>query len=296
MAVTLGHNQYGKAETRMVRVTRDGDRHELKDLNVGVTLSGDLADVHLTGDNANVVPTDTQKNTVYAFAKEAPVGEIEEFGLRLARHFVGDFEPISQARVYLEEYPWARIEVGGVPHDHAFVRASSERRTATVVARQGQAWVVSGLADLVVLKSTGSEFTGYIKDRYTTLTETTDRILATAVTARWRHGTLDVDWAKSFAETRRLLLEAFATTHSLSLQQSLYAMAESAISTRPEVVEVRMSMPNKHHFVVDLSPFGLANDNEVFHADDRPYGLIEAAVLDDGAPDPGPAWDPYPML
>ncbi|HEV2917932.1 MAG TPA: urate oxidase, partial [Actinomycetota bacterium] len=198
MAVTLGHNQYGKAETRMVRVTRDGDRHELKDLNVGVTLSGDLADVHLTGDNANVVPTDTQKNTVYAFAKEAPVGEIEEFGLRLARHFVDDFEPITQARVYLEEYPWARIEVGGVPHDHAFVRASSERRTATVVAREGQAWVVSGLADLVVLKSTGSEFTGYIKDRYTTLKETPDRILATAVTAQWRHGTLDVDWAKSF--------------------------------------------------------------------------------------------------
>jgi len=256
MAVTLGHNQYGKAETRMVRVTRDGDRHELKDLNVGVTLSGDLADVHLTGDNANVVPTDTQKNTVYAFAKEAPVGEIEEFGLRLARHFVDDFEPITQARVYLEEYPWARIEVGGVPHDHAFVRASSERRTATVVAREGQAWVVSGLADLVVLKSTGSEFTGYIKDRYTTLQETTDRILATAVTARWRHGTLDVDWAKSFAETRRLLLEAFATTHSLSLQQSLYAMASAAITSRPEVVEVRMSMPNKHHFVVDLSPFG----------------------------------------
>jgi urate oxidase len=196
----------------------------------------------------------------------------------------------------VEEYPWARIEVGGVPHDHAFVRASSEVRTATVVAREGQAWVVSGLADLVVLKSTGSEFTGYIKDRYTTLKETTDRILATAVTARWRHGTLDVDWAKSFAETRRLLLEAFATTHSLSLQQSLYAMAESAITSRPEVVEVRMSMPNKHHFVVDLSPFGLTNDNEVFHADDRPYGLIEAAIVEDGAPDAGPAWDPYPML
>jgi urate oxidase len=270
MAVTLGHNQYGKAETRVVRVTRDGDRHELKDLNVGVTLCGDMAAVHLTGDNSGVVPTDTQKNTVYAFAKEAPVGEIEEFGLRLARHFVDDFERISRARVHLEEYPWARIEVGGTPHDHAFVRASAERRTATVVAEAGRAWVVSGLADLVVLKSTGSEFTGYLKDRYTTLEETTDRILATAVTARWRHGTLDVDWAKSLADTRRLLLEAFATTHSLSLQQSLYAMASAAITTRPEVVEVRMSMPNKHHFVVDLSPFGLANDNEVFHADDRP--------------------------
>ena len=290
MAVALGQNQYGKAETRIVRVTRDGDRHELKDLNVGVTLSGDMADVHLTGDNANVVPTDTQKNTVYAFAKEAPVGEIEEFGLRLARHFVDDFETITRARVHLEEYPWARIEVGGTPHDHAFLRASAERRTATVVAEEGRAWVVSGLGDLVVLKSTGSEFTGYIKDRYTTLKETTDRILATAVTAQWRHGTLDVDWAKSFADTRQLMLEAFATTHSLSLQQSLYAMATAAITTRPEVVEVRMSMPNKHHFVVDLSPFGLDNPNEVFFAADRPYGLIEATVAREGIASPAAAW------
>ena len=296
MTNVLGSNQYGKAENRVVRIVRDTASHEIRDLNVSTSLRGDFADAHVTGDQSAVLPTDTQKNTVYAFAKEAPVGEIEDFGLRLARHFVDDFDTITQARVYVEEYPWARIEVGGVPHDHAFLRASSEVRTATVVAREGQAWVVSGLAGLVVLKSTGSEFTGYIKDRYTTLQETTDRILATAVTARWRHGTVDVDWAKSYAETRRLLLEAFATTHSLSLQQSLYAMAESAITSRPEVVEVRMSMPNKHHFVVDLSPFGLTNDNEVFHADDRPYGLIEAAIVEDGAPDAGPAWDPYPML
>jgi len=296
MAATLGSNQYGKAETRLVRLTKDGDLHQVKDLNVSVTLSGDLEDVHLTGDNANVVPTDTQKNTVYAFAKEAPVGEIEEFGLRLARHFVDDFEPIHRARVRIEEYPWARIEAGGAPHPHAFLRASDEKRTATVVYEQGQAWVVSGLADLVVLKSTGSEFTGYIADKYTTLKETRDRILATAVTACWRHGTVDVDWAKSFQETRRLLLETFAAKHSLSLQQTLYAMGEAVLADRPEVVEVRMSMPNKHHFVVDLSPFGLDNDNEVFHADDRPYGLIEAAVLRDDAPPAGPAWDPYPML
>jgi urate oxidase len=296
MAVRLGHNQYGKAETRLVRVTRDGDRHELRDLNVSVTLSGDLAATHLTGDNANVVPTDTQKNTVYAFAKEAPVGEVEEFGLRLARHFVDDFAPIGRARVHLEEEPWARIEVGGAAHPHAFVRAGGGRRTATVVAEPGRAWVVSGLTDLVVLKSTGSEFTGYHRDRYTTLPETRDRILATAVTARWRHRGLEVDWAGSHAEVRRLLLERFAATHSLSLQQTLYAMAAAAIEGRPEVVEVRLSMPNRHHFLVDLSPFGLANDNEVFHADDRPYGLIEAAGLADDAPDPGPAWDPYPML
>ena len=144
--------------------------------------------------------------------------------------------------------------------------------------------------------STGSEFTGFIADRYTTLEPTRERILATAVTARWRHAGAESDWGESFAATRALLLETFATTHSLSLQQTLHAMATAVLEARPEIVEVRMSMPNKHHFAVDLTPFGLDNPNEVFHADDRPYGLIEAAVHAAGAPPAGPAWDPYPLL
>jgi urate oxidase len=295
MAIILGDNQFGKAETRLVRVTRDGERHEIKDLNVSISLAGDLADVHLTGDNAHILPTDTQKNTIYAFAKEAPVGEIEEFGLRLARHFVDDFEPNRRARVHLEECGWARIPVDGAPHPHAFFRQGAEKRIATVTYADGQAWVVSGLTDLVVLKSSGSEFWGYIKDKYTTLEETRDRILATSVTARWRHAHGDVDWGASFAETRRLLLEAFARKHSLSLQQTLYTMGETVLESRSEIAEIRMAMPNKHHFAVDLSPFGLDNDDEVFHADDRPYGLIEGTVLRDDAPDPGLAWSLSPI-
>ena len=220
MAVELGANQYGKAEVRVVRVDRDEDRHSICDLNVGITLSGDMADVHLTGDNANVVPTDTQKNTVFAFAKDG-IGEIEEFGLRLARHFARSFAPISRARVHIEEFGWERLEAGGEPHPHAFRRAGGELRTATVVCDADGEWVVSGLSDLVVLKSTGSEFTGFIADRYTTLEPTRDRILATAVTARWRHAGAESDWGDSFASARGLLLETFATTHSLSLQQTL---------------------------------------------------------------------------
>ena len=296
MATSLGANQYGKAEVRVVRVHRDGDTHSLKDLNVSITLSGDLEAVHTTGENANVVPTDTQKNTVYAFAKDG-IGAIEAFALRLGRHFAARFASIGRARVHVEEYSWARLEVDGSPHPHAFRRAGNEVRTATAVCDAEGEWVLSGLADLVVLKSTGSEFTGFIEDAYTTLAPATDRILATAVSARWRHaGNATEDWDASFAASRELMLEAFARTHSLSLQQSLHAMATAAIDGRPEVVEVRMSMPNKHHFAVDLSPFGLENPNEVFHADDRPYGLIEAAVQADDAPAAGPAWDPYPLL
>src|SRR4051794_2609061 len=177
----LGINQYGKAETHLVRVHRDGERHSLRDLLVSVALAGEMEAVHLSGDNAAVLPTDTQKNTVYAFAKEAPVGEIEAFALRLGRHFLGG--AIRRARVEVSEAPWTRID----GHAHAFVQAGGERRACAAIVDGDGAWVLSGLAGLVVLKSAGSEFWGFPRDRYTTLAETRDRVLATAVTARWRH-------------------------------------------------------------------------------------------------------------
>jgi urate oxidase len=296
MTVIVGANQYGKAEVRMVAVDRSAPAHTFIDLNVGITLSGDLDDVHITGDNVNVVPTDTQKNTVFAFAREAPVGEIEEFGLRLARHFVGNFAPITRARVHIESAQWERIKVDGVPHAHSFRQVGTELRTATVVCDQDGEWVVSGLENLIVLKTSGSEFVGYIEDKYTTLKPTEERILSTAVTARWRHSGTELDWGASFDAARTVMLERFAATHSRSLQQTLYAMAAGAIERAPSIVELRLSMPNRHHFVVDLEPFGLDNPNLIFRLEDRPYGLIEAQILAESAPSAGPAWDPYPLL
>jgi urate oxidase len=296
MAITFGDNQYGKAEVRLVRVTRDGDRHQIKDLNVSTSLRGDFADAHLAGDNAKVVATDTQKNTVYAFAQQYGVGEIEEFGLRLGRHFVDSSEWVTGAQVRIEEYGWDRITVDGADHGHAFSRVGGGTRTTVVTIDGSSAWVVTGLTDLVVLKSTGSEFWGFPRDRYTSLGETTDRILATAVTARWRYASVDasLDWGKAYAGVRRIMLESFAVKHSLALQQSLYYMGEQVLLAHPEVAEIRMSMPNKHHFLVDLSPFGLANENEVYYAADRPYGLIEGTVTRDDAPDAGRAWQAVP--
>jgi urate oxidase len=294
MAIVFGDNQYGKAEVRLVRVTRDGNRHQLKDLNVSTALRGDFAAAHLTGDNSHIIATDTQKNTVFAFAEQHGVGEIEDFALLLGRHFVDSHPWVTGARISVEEYGWDRISVDGVEHDHAFSRAGGGTRTTVVTVERDNAWVVSGLTDLVVLKSTGSEFTGFPRDRYTTLPEDRDRILATAVTARWRYAGQQSDWGKSYAEVRRVLLESFARKHSLALQQSLYFMGEQVLESHPEVVEIRMSMPNKHHFLVDLSPLGLDNDRAVYHAADRPYGLIEGTVLRDDAPDAGPAWHAVP--
>lgn len=285
----LGQNQYGKAENRVVRVTRNGTTHHIKDLNVSVSLSGDMHEVHYSGSNANVLPTDTTKNTVYAFAKEYGIDSAEQFGIRLARHFVTSQEPIHRARVRIEEYAWERIEHSG-KGAHSFVRTGQETRL-TQITYDGSSWeVVSGLRDLTVMNTTDSEFRGYVKDKYTTLPEAYDRVLATEVRGRWRFNWSrddqeTPDWETSYRETRRHLLQAFAETYSRSLQQTLYQMGARVIDHRGEIDEVRFSLPNKHHFLVDLEPFGLKNDTAdgaVYLAADRPYGLIEATVLRDG--------------
>jgi urate oxidase len=305
MGIVLGPNQYGKAEVRLVHVDRTTPRHAITDLTVTTQLRGDFAGAYLTGDNTNVLATDTQKNTVYAFAREHGVGEPETFALLLGRHFLGTSDAVRGARIAVDRHGWDRIPVPAADgstagHDHAFSRAGAERRTTVVTLDGDAAWVVSGLADVVVLKSTGSEFHGFPRDRYTTLAETDDRILATSVTARWRYapavaaGLDDLDFGGLFTGVRALLLETFAVTHSLALQQTLYAMGEQVLSRFPEVAEVRLSMPNKHHFPVDLEPFGLDNPNTVFHAADRPYGLIEGSAVRDDGPPPGHAWDSVP--
>jgi urate oxidase len=298
MAIVLGPNQYGKAGIRLLRVDRDTARHEIHDLTVSTALHGDFDDAHVVGDQAHVLPTDTQKNTVYAFAKEHGVGEPEEFALDLARHFADDVATVETARVDVEARSWARILVDGREHEHAFVRREQGTRTATaVVSGRGaeqRTWVVSGVTGLALLKSTGSEFAGFATDRYTTLAETHDRIMATSLTARWRHDGTHADWAASYAEISALLLAAFARLHSRAVQQSLWEMGKAVLQACPGIVEVRLSAPNNHHFLVDLTPFGLDNPGEVFYAADRPYGLIQASVLRDDAPDAGPVWAEAP--
>jgi urate oxidase len=252
--------------------------------------------VHLAGDNAAVLPTDSQKNTVHAFAREHGVGEIEDFALLLARHFVDAQQTVHRARVRIEEYSWQRLTVAGRPAPHSFARCGDGTRTCTVTYDGRHAWVVSGIGDLVLLSSTDSEFTGFLKDRYTTLPEATDRILCTAVQARWRHAAVEADaapstgWAKSYDAARTALTEAFADTYSRSLQQTLYAMGERLVGACDGVAEVRLSLPNRHHFLVDLGPFGLDNPGEVFHVADRPYGLIEGTVLAADATPAPEAW------
>jgi urate oxidase len=300
MSIVLGDNQYGKAENRVVRIYRDGPRHEIRDVNVSTSLRGDFSAAHLTGDQSQVLPTDTQKNTCFAYAKEKGIGQIEDYAIDLAQHFVEDIAPVEGARVEVEEYAWERVRIDGREHDHTWVRRGPEVRT-TVVTVDGagdaqRTWVVSGLKDLVLLKSTGSEFSGYLKDSYTTLAETHDRVMATSLTARWRYDGTEISWDSMYADVHRLLLSRFAEVHSLALQQTLWEMGKAVLEAHPQIAEIKLSAPNKHHFLVNLSPFGIDNTGEVFHAADRPYGLIQCTVTRDDATDSGLAWYTVPAF
>lgn len=280
MAVILGENRYGKSQVRLVTVRRHADHHELKDVTVAIALEGDFEAAYHDGDNAGVLPTDTMKNTVYAFAADHPVKEIEDFGLRLSGHFLDHAPGTTRVAIDLTEHLWERIEAGGTPHPHAFRRAGAERRTARVVRdREGaqDAQVVAGIEELVVLKTAKSAFAGFPRDRYTTLPETHDRIFATAVQASWRYRRPDLPFDKLWQEVRRHLLETFAGHDSLSVQHTLYAMGEAVLEI-PDIEEIHLVLPNKHHLPVDLTRFGLENRNEVFVATEEPYGRIEATV------------------
>lgn len=288
MPHTLGANQYGKAETRVVRIVRDTTRHEIRDLNVSTSLRGDFAAAHVDGDQAQVLPTDTQKNTAFAYAKLHGIDSPEDYGLALGRRLLEAAPAADQAQVRIEQYAWDRLG------DHSFQRRGGPVRTAVVTVGRDGAHVLSGVQELVLLNSTDSEFRGFLKDEFTTLPEADDRILATALVARWRHTSAEgVDWNASYAAALETLVRTFADTYSRALQETLYAMGNALLDAQDDLAEVRFSAPNKHHFLVDFSGFrvdGLTNDGEVFVAADRPYGLIEAEVVRDGAAPAPDAW------
>jgi len=266
----LSWNRYGKSRVRLVRVRRTRDPHELVDLTIDVQLEGAFDAVYVDGDNSPCIATDTMKNTVYALARRDPIDHVESFAKRLADHFIAE-PAVSAVRISAIEHRWDRLA------PHAFVQPGGEQWTAAVTRDGAGTVITAGLTNLVVLKTTDSAFSGFPRDEYTTLPETEDRILATAVTAAWTYRAGTTDFAAR-DRIRAALVETFAGHHSRSVQHTLYAMAEAALAACADVVSITLTMPNRHHLLVDLKPFGMDNPNEVFVATDQPFGLIEATI------------------
>jgi len=276
--IVLSQNNYGKSGVRLVKVTRHPDHHDLWDLNVDIALEGDFEAAHVRGDNTGLLATDTVRNTIYALAKDHPLDSIEEFGLALVAHFLPAGPTVRRVRAHIVEYPWDRIAANGQAHAHSFVRGAGER-TATVTGTAGDVRIAAGIANLLILKTTNSGWEGYLHEQYTTLPETNDRILATVATADWSYGdTAGVDFGRVWHGVRARILETFTDHYSPSMQHTLYRMGTAVLEAYPEVRKIHFSFPNKHHLRVDLSPFGLENNNEIFQATTEPYGLIEGTV------------------
>jgi urate oxidase len=275
----LAESAYGKSAIRLVKVARRGDRHDLKDLTVAIRFEGDYDTSYTDGDNTSVLPTDTMKNTVYALASTASADEPEAFGLALVRHFLQRNPRLRRVRVDITEHSWGRISIGDREHGQAFVRAGSDTRSATLQGELERVNVGAGIGDLVVMKSGRSAFAAFLRDEYTTLPDTTDRLLATSLTATWRYRDQDVEFGPTWRAVRRTLLEAFAEHDSKSVQHTLHAMGHAVLDSVDAVTAIRLVMPNKHHLPVDLARLGLQNRNEIFVPTDEPYGLIEATLV-----------------
>ena len=275
----LMQSSYGKERVRLVQVLRRSDHHSLRDLTVGVRLEGDYEESYLLGDNSGVLPTDTMRNTVYALAAREPVQEPEPFGRRLAAHFLERNEKAHGVTIELVDHLWSHLPNAGREHPHAFSLRGPETRTAVVSGGRSALTISAGLADLMILKSTHSAFSGFLADELTTLPETRDRLLATSLTATWEYRDVTVDFGPVWHAVKRTMLDTFAEHRSESVQHTLYAMGEAVLDAVDVVSSIRLVMPNRHHLPFDLARLGEENRNEIFVPTEEPYGLIAATLV-----------------
>jgi len=276
--IVLGPTSYGKASVRLAKVTRDGARHSLRELSVDVALEGDFADCYERGDNRAMPATDTMRNIVYVTAHEHPLDSPESYGLALAERLLATGPTVRRARVRIVEHGWARLDAGGRPHDHAFIREAGDG-VAIVVADGAGAEVSAGVENVLVLKTTASGWSDFHRDAFTTLPETDDRILATMLSAEWAYGPhAGLNFAGLWRDVRAQLLASFADHYSPSVQHTLFRMGRAVLERFPAVRRVRLTMPNKHHLLFNMAPFGRDNRNEIFHVTSEPFGLIEGVV------------------
>ncbi len=279
MSGSLAENTYGKSSVRVVKVKRDGPLHMLKEWKVEVLLSGDFETCFTVGDNSEILPTDTMKNTVYSRARESSAECIEDFAKELAEFFLTRNPQVERVNINIASVPWEHVLTHGKPHPSTFIRGTGESQTTAVTySRESGVSVSSGLDNLVLLKTAGSGFEGFIHDPLTTLPETADRLFGTAMRAQWKYRSTDVHFDQLRGKLRTQLIDAFAQHDSKSVQHTLYAMAQAALEAVPDIMDVELAMPNKHCLLIDLSRFGQTNPNQIFVPTDEPYGNIVARI------------------
>lgn len=275
----LGENRYGKSRVRLSRITRSADRHEFNEWSVSVLLHGDFETSFTDADNSKVLPTDTMKNTVYSIARDSRAATIEEFAMELGEYLLTHNPQVSRVSIEVEERCWQHLQLDGKPDPTTFKMGGPELHTTHVERERSGGWVVtSGVDGLTILKTAKSAFTGYVKDRLTTLKPATDRIFGTQATITWDYVSPHQNFAEMRAKIVAALLREFAAHNSMSVQHTLFDMGKSALAAAPEIARIHLTMPNLHHLLADLTPFGQDNPNHIFVPIDEPHGYIEATI------------------
>jgi urate oxidase len=275
---SITQHSYGKNQVHLTKVTRHNGQDSLTELTADVKLEGEFESAYMDGDNRLIVPTDTMKNTLYVLAQKNGVPNLESFGCTVVNHFLDCYQHVTRATIRLWQHLWTHIVVDGESHPHAFCGSGGECFTSVVSSDRAKLLITSGIDRLAVLKTRDSGFQNFLKDQYTTLEETEDRILATTITADWNYRGTHNDWPACRRRIRETLLEVFATHQSRSVQHTLYAMASAALDVCDGLQSITLRMPNQHRILVDLEPFGLVNDNEIFVPTAAPQGMIRATV------------------
>src|SRR5579864_14678 len=279
--IHLSENEYGQSGVRVLRVSRRDGHHEVKDMTLGVRFKGDFGSAHTAGENRRILPPDTMKNTIYVLAKQYPVEAVEEFALHIIEHFLTYNPQVSEVDVTAQERPWSRIPVAEKPHACAFVAGLGERRVTRIRATRQETVVQSGIEDLAVLRTAGAAFAGFLRDPYTTLEDSKDALLSTAISAKWTYAEPEASYSTVYHGVRRMLLETFATHDSHSLQHTLYAMGHAVLDNFDVIREIQLSLPENHYTIVDFKPFGMENNSEVFVPAEEPHGAAEATLRRD---------------
>jgi len=275
----LGVNRYGKSRVRLSRITRRGDRHEFQEWTVRVLLQGEFDTSFTEADNSKVLPTDTMKNTVYSIARDCKTETIEEYAMELGDYLLAQHGHILKVDVEVGERAWQHMQIDGAPENTTFKLGGPELQTVAANRARDGAWkLTSGIDGLTILKTTKSSFTGYLKDRLTTLKPATDRIFGTSATVTWEYGKIDVDFGNIRRQILAALQREFAAHNSMSVQHTLYDMGKAGLAVVPEIERITLTMPNLHHLLADLSPFGQDNPNHIFVPIDEPHGYIEATI------------------
>ena len=277
MGIVLGPNRYGKAGNHLFKVVRGGDRHEVRDYRVDVALTGDYEAVHTRGDNTGAMATDTMRNTVYAVASQNRFDSPERYGLQLVDYLLTQ-PRVHGATVSIVEQRWDRIAVDGRPHDHAFTKAAGGKHTAVVSGEGDRRKVTAGIDDLHVLKTTNSGWANFLEGGYRTLKDTDDRILATSITASWDYREPSGDFGPWWDGVHEQIGRTFTDHFSPSVQNTIWRMGRAILERFEQIERISFTLPNKHHILYDLAPFGLDNDREIYWVTVEPYGRIEAMV------------------